>query len=83
MISGSDSITKGIYIDSVSTLNKCIFLLSYTPPEYISWFSGDQASSLRPAIQISFIKDSIQGTFDGRLINILYQNSYLIQPIMN
>lgn len=75
MISGSDSIKNGAYMDSVSTVNNSIFLPSYTPPDFISSFSGDRASSLRPGIQISFIQDSIQGTFDGRLINILYHNS--------
>jgi hypothetical protein len=75
MISGSDSITSGLYIDSVSALTKAIFSPSYIPPGFISSYSGDEASRLRPAIQISFIKDSIQGTFGGRLINILYRNA--------
>jgi hypothetical protein len=75
MISGSDSIIAGIYVDSVSALNNFIFSPSYTAPDFISSFSGDRADSSRPAIQISFIKDSILGTFHGRLINILFQNS--------
>jgi hypothetical protein len=75
MISGDDSLTAGVYIDSVPPYTKAVFLPSYIPPDFISSFSGDRESSLRPEIQISYIKDSIQGTFDGRLVNILYQNS--------
>jgi hypothetical protein len=80
-ISAGQSILSGMYVDSVSNQNTTYsFLPSYTPPDFISWYSGDKVSIDRPEIQINFIKDSINGnsiygTFEGRLICILYINS--------
>ena len=73
MITGSDTILSGTYIDSVPNLNtKYGFLFTYTPPILPIWFNGDQSSVPRPEVQIYFLLDSVQGTFAGRLINIAY-----------
>ena len=72
-ITGSDTILSGTYIDSVPNINEEYgFQCNYTPPNLPIWFSGDQSAVTRPAIQIIFFKDSVQGTFSGRVINTAY-----------
>jgi hypothetical protein len=76
MITGSDTILSGTYIDSVPSPNtKYGFQFTYDPPNLPIWFYGDQSSASRPEIQINFIQDSVQGTFAGRLINVAYSSN--------
>jgi hypothetical protein len=73
MITGSDTILSGTYIDSVPGPNtKYGFQFTYDPPNLPIWFYGDQSGISRPEVQINFIQDSVQGTFGGRLINVTY-----------
>ena len=73
MITGSDTILSGTYIDSIPNLStKYGFLFTYVPPNLPIWFYGDQPSISRPNVQIYFFKDSVKGSFSGSLINVNY-----------